>query len=71
MSKNNKCPKCSTCTPNCIYFPQDVPKDKILEERVVNGVRMRSVMRNCLYDNSQIKSWNHICGRKQPCAIIK
>lgn len=66
-----KGPKCSTCTPNCIYFQQDVPKTQVLGERVENGVRIRTVRRDCLYDNTQIKNWNHVCGRKQPHAINK
>lgn len=69
MSK--KKPKCATCTPNCIYFQQDVPRSQIESEKFEDGVKQRSVMRNCLYDNSQIKSWSHLCGRKQPCYIIK
>lgn len=58
-----------TCTSNCIYFQQDVPKDQIIGVRWENGVLMRTVSRDCLYDNSQIKSWNHVCGRGRPCFI--
>lgn len=52
------------CTPNCIYFPQEVPPECIISERIVNGVKMRKVKRYCEYDNSLIKSWSHKCPRK-------
>lgn len=69
--KKKKKPKCCTCTPNCIYFPQEVKGDQILSETIeAGGVKVRKVKRDCLYDNTQIKSWSHLCGRKTPCYII-
>lgn len=59
------------CTPNCIYFQQEVPKDQIIHIQVENGILMRTVRRDCLYDNTQIKSWNHTCGRGKPHYAIK
>lgn len=69
MSKK-KTPKCCLCTPNCVYFPQEVRGSNVLSEKIIEGgVKVREVRRECLYDNSQIKSWAHICGRKVPCYI--
>lgn len=67
--KKKKLAEVCTCVPNCIYFQQDVPKEQILAVREENGVLMRTVRRNCLYDNTVIKSWSHLCGRGRPCFI--
>lgn len=70
MSKKKKQKPC-TCTVNCIYFQQEVKGSQVLSETIgPGGVKMRKVRRECLYDNTQIKSWNHLCGRGTPCYIL-
>lgn len=50
------------CNCRCIYFPQE--PDKILKEKVKDGVKYRIVERRCLFDNSLINSWKKQCPRK-------
>ena len=68
--KKKSTPPC-TCTPNCIYFQQELHPNQVLSETIEEGgVRTRKVVkRDCLYDGTQIKSWGHMCGRKVPCYI--
>ena len=68
MSKRKKRNKCC-CTPNCVYFPQDVSKEDIISIREKDGVIMREVRRHCQYDGALIKSWAHPCSRKIPAYI--
>lgn len=71
MSKKKKTPKCLNCTPNCLYFQQEIKPSDIFSEYIdENGVKHREVQRECLYDGSQINSWAHLCGRKIPCYLI-
>ena len=55
-----------TCTPNCVYFPQEVEKENIKEIKIIDGVMHRTVVRNCLYDGLPIKSWRCKCHRGSP-----
>lgn len=68
MGKRKKKNKCY-CTPNCKYFPQEVPKEDIVSVREENGVLIRQVRRHCEYDGALIKSWAHPCSRKTPAYI--
>lgn len=54
------------CTPNCKYFPQEVPKEDIDEIYEENGVLHRKVRRHCMYEGGLIKSWSQPCYRKIP-----
>lgn len=54
------------CTPNCFYFPQEVPKEDVVEVYEKDGVIHRKVRRHCQYDGALIKSWAHPCSRKIP-----
>lgn len=65
MGKKKKdCPP--TCDHRCIYFSTD--PEEILEEKIVNGVKQRTVVRRCLYDLSRINTWSKVCPRENgPC----
>lgn len=65
MGKKKKgCPP--TCDHRCIYFSTD--PEEILEEKIVNGVKQRTVVRRCLYDLSRINTWSKTCPRENgPC----
>lgn len=62
--------KICCCTPNCIYFPQEVSEEDIISQTIENGIVYRKVKRYCMYDGSQINSWSHECGRRTPKTIV-
>lgn len=58
MSQNNQ-----TCDCRCVYFMME--PEKIYEDKIIEGVRQRKVLRRCLFDLSKINSWAKHCPREK------
>lgn len=54
-----------TCSPNCIYFPQQVDEKNIIEETRRYGILFRKVKRYCRYDGHLIESWTTECPKNK------